>query len=179
MARVDNALQIKVQSVEAALRAVSQKYVLEEYSNPRCASPGQHALNLPIAHLIKTFGDNDPPPQPKLAIPVSTIHAIATKYTFSLHNRAVADMTMIAFLYLLCVGEYTSPRKLQAKCTIQLRKCDVRLWRRGWLLNHESSLAHLLRADSATFAIANTKMGLKGQLSNMMQLLAPVTRWLP
>ncbi len=44
--------QIKVQSVKAALRAISQKYVLDGYSNPRCASPAQHALNLPIACLI-------------------------------------------------------------------------------------------------------------------------------
>jgi hypothetical protein len=48
--------QIKVQSVQAGLRAISQKYVLDAYINPRCTSPAQHALNLPIAHLIKIFG---------------------------------------------------------------------------------------------------------------------------
>jgi hypothetical protein len=154
--------QIKVQSAEAALRAVSQKYVLDRHINPRCASPAQHALNLPIAHLITTFGNKDPPPQPKLAIPVSTICAIATKYTFSLHHQVVTDMTVIAFSYLLRVSEYTSPCNLWANHTILLQICDVRLWRQGQLLNHESTLAPLLQADSATIAIANTKNGTKG-----------------
>ncbi len=88
--------QIKVQTVEAALQAVSQMCVLIGYSNPRCASPAQHALNLPIACLIKKFGDEDQPPQPKFAIPVLTICAIATKYTFRFHQQAVAGMTVIA-----------------------------------------------------------------------------------
>jgi hypothetical protein len=143
-------------------QSISQKYVLEGYSNPRCASPAQHALNLLIACLIKKFGNNNPPPQPKLAILVSTICAIATKYTFSLHHRAVADMTMIAFFYLLPVGEYTFPCKQRAKHTILLQKCDVRLWHQGWLLNRELILAHLLQADSAIILIANTKNGIKG-----------------
>jgi hypothetical protein len=112
--------QIKVQSVKAALRAVTQRYVLDGYSNPRHASPAQHALNLPIACLIKKFGNNDPPLQPKLAIPVSIIRVIETKYTFSLHQRAVTDMTMIAFIYLLRVDEYTSPCKPREKRTISL-----------------------------------------------------------
>ncbi len=71
-------------------------------------------------------------------------------------------MTVIAFFFLLRVGEYTSPCKPQAKCTIPLWKCDVRFWHQGWLLNHESTLAHLLQADSATIVIANTKNGTKG-----------------
>jgi hypothetical protein len=101
--------QIKFQSVKAALQAISQKYVLDGCSNPRCAFLAQHALNLPIARLVKKFGNEDPPPQPKLAILVSTICAIATKYTFSLHHQVVADMILIAFIYLLQVGEYTTP----------------------------------------------------------------------
>jgi hypothetical protein len=51
---------------------------------------------------------------------------------------------------------------LWANHTILLQICDVRLWRQGQLLNHESTLAPLLQADSATIAIANTKNGTKG-----------------
>ncbi len=72
--------QVKVQSVERALRHVSQKIVLDGHPDPRCASPAQHSLNLPIAWIIKKFRDEDPPAQPKLAIPVSTITAISEKY---------------------------------------------------------------------------------------------------
>ncbi len=70
--------QIQVQSVAVALHAVAQKYVLDGHADPRRASPAQHSLNLLIARLIKKFGNDDPPPQPKLAVPVSTIWAITT-----------------------------------------------------------------------------------------------------
>jgi hypothetical protein len=118
---------------------------LDGHADPRRASPAQHSLNLPIARLIKKFSDNDPPPQPKLAVPVSTIHAIATQYTFGPHHKAVADMVVIAFFYLLWVGEYTNPARARgAKRTVPLRKCDMRLWHRGVLLDHNAGLNVLL-----------------------------------
>jgi hypothetical protein len=73
--------QVKVQSVERALWHVAQKLVLDGHPNPRCASPAQHTLDLPIAWTIKMFHDEDPPAQPKLAIPVSTVTAILEKIT--------------------------------------------------------------------------------------------------
>ncbi len=102
--------QVKVQSVKRALRHVAQKLVLDGHPDPRRASPAQHSLNLPIAWIIKKFRDEDPPAQPKLAIPVSTITAISENYRRTSHLSAVADLTLIAFFYLLCVGEYTTPR---------------------------------------------------------------------
>jgi hypothetical protein len=118
-------------------------------------------LNLPIARLLKKFKDKDPPPQPKLVIPVSTIRKIATKYTFSTHHKAVADLVIIAIFYLLWMGEYTTSLKQEEKFTVPLRKCDVRLWKDGNLLDHELELRELLTADSATISIANTKNGTK------------------
>jgi hypothetical protein len=115
-----------------------------------------------IAQLLKKFKDEDPPPQPKLAIPVSTIQAIITKYNFSLHHAAVADLVVVAFFYLLRVREYTAPQYSQPKRTIPLWKCDVRLWCKGQLLDHELDLHTLFCADSATILIANTKNGMKG-----------------
>ena len=154
--------RIQVQSVEVVLRTVAQKYVLDGHCDPRKASPAQHSLNLPIARLLKKFKDDDPPPQPKLAIPVSTIQKIITKYNFSPHHSAVADLVLVAFFYLLRVGEYTVSRSSRPKRTIPLRKGDVRLWHKGKLLDHESPLPTLLLADSATISIANTKNGTKG-----------------
>ncbi len=94
--------------VAAALQAfLRQQRNADGHADPRRASPAQHSLNLPIARLIKKFGDNDPPPQPKLAVPVSTIRAIAMQYSFGPHHMAVADMVVVAFFCLLWVGEYT------------------------------------------------------------------------
>ncbi len=70
----------------------------------------------------------------------------------------------IAFFFLLRVGEYTAPSSSRDKRTIPLRMCDVRLWRKGVVLPHTSSLTTLLLADSATICIANTKNGTKGAI---------------
>ncbi len=68
----------------------------------------------------------------------------------------------MAFFYLLWVGEYTTSSSKHEKHTIPLRKCDVRLWKDGKLLDHGLGRDALLEADSATISIANTKNGTKG-----------------
>jgi hypothetical protein len=136
--------QVKVQSVAVALQSVAQKYVLDGHPDPRRASPAQHALNLPIARILKHFDDEDPAPEPKLAVPVSTIRVIASWYHFTKHHSAVADMVVIAFFYLLRVGEYTSQSNPRPKRTIQLQKYDIRLWSQGTIIHPDSNLSHLL-----------------------------------
>ena len=84
-----------------ALRAFAQKYVLDRHQDPQRFSQAQHSLDLPIAHLLKKFGDNDPTAEPKMAIPTSTVKKIAQKYHFSYHHQEVADLCIIAFFYLL------------------------------------------------------------------------------
>jgi hypothetical protein len=42
--------------------------------------------------------------EPKLALPVSTITAIANNYRWDPHKGAVADLIIITFFYLLRVG---------------------------------------------------------------------------
>ena len=90
---------------------------------PRITSPA----HLELAHCTtdKKFKDNDLPPQPKLAIPVLTIRQILTKYKFSAHHKAVADLVVVAFFYLLRVGEYTTSLREHEKRTVPMRKCDV------------------------------------------------------
>ncbi len=100
--------------------------------------------------------------EPKLTIPVSTIAAIANNYRWDPHKEAVADLIIIAFFYLLQVGEYTSPSKPQEKQTIALQDCDVCLWKDGNLLPHSAGREALLLADSTTICIAHTKNGTKG-----------------
>ncbi len=139
-----NGHKVQVQLVDFALRAVAQKYVLDGYPDPRRASPAQHALDLPIARLLKKYGNEDPPPEPKLAVPISTITGIAEKYWWTAHLRAVADLVIIAFFYLLRVEEYTSPATPRKKRTIPLRDCDIRLWTSdGHLISHSAGLEML------------------------------------
>jgi hypothetical protein len=88
----------------------------------------------------------------------------------------VADLCVIAFFYLLRVGEYTTPtpKREKEKRTTALRKGDIRLWRKRTLLHHNSPLSTLLTADSATICIAKTKNGTKGAVVHHEAIGGPV-----
>jgi len=154
--------QVKVQSIAKALRLVSQKLILGGHPDPRRTSPAQQALDLLISRLLKKYSNEDPPAEPKLAIPITTITSIVKNYRWTLHLSAVADLVIIAFFYLLRVGEYTSTATPRQKRTIPLLKCDVRLWHKGQVLSQSAGLEALLRANSTMICIANMKNGTKG-----------------
>ncbi len=75
-----NGAPVMVQLVKRALRHVAQKLVLDRHPDPRKASPAQQSLDLPIFCLLKSYRDSDPPPEPKPALPISTITAISEHY---------------------------------------------------------------------------------------------------
>ena len=123
---------------------------------------------------MKKCWDEDPKAESKLALPVSTITAIANNYQWDPHKDAVADLIIITFFYLLRVGEYTSPTKPWDKWTITLRDCDVRLWKDGNLLPHSAGWETLLSANSATICIAHTKNGTKGAVVHHDAIGGPI-----
>jgi hypothetical protein len=116
----------------------------------------------------------DPPSIPQLAVPVAVpikCYNMAYKQgTTSNRSKATADLTLIAFFYLLRVGEYTTPRQVRrnnewvrATRTIQFRTKDVGFWKNGQHLDRTSPLSILLTADAATLKISNQKNGRMGQ----------------
>ena len=72
-----------------------------------------------------------------------------------------ADLIILAFFFLLRVGEYTPHPPGQQRLTIPLRKQDIKLWRGTRLLSNDAPLAELLLADAVTICIANQKNGVK------------------
>ncbi len=147
---------------------------MDGHPDPQRASPAQQSLDLSIARLIKKYHNEDPPAEPKLAIPISTITAVATNYRWNTHLDAAADLVIIAFFYLLRVEEYTTSAKKKPKCTIALRDQDVRLWRKGQLIPHSAGLDLLLTADSATICIAHTKNGTKEAVVHHKAFRGPI-----
>jgi hypothetical protein len=166
--------QVKVQSVEWALRHVAQRLILDGHPDPQQASPAQHAFNLSIVWLIKKCRGEDPPAQPKLAIPISTITALSKNYRMTPHLEAVMDLVIIAFFYLIQVGEYTTPPSARTKKTIPLRDCDIRLWYRGKIIPHSVGLRALMQADSTTVCTAHTKNGTKGTVVHHEAIGGPI-----
>jgi hypothetical protein len=77
--------------------------------------------------------------------------------------RATADLTAIAFFFLLRVGEYTMPKRTVQTRTIQFRLQDVTFRRAdGFVIPHRSPPADLGNADSVTLWMDNQKNGQRG-----------------
>jgi hypothetical protein len=85
-------------------------------------------------------------------------------------QQAIGDLGLIAFYYLLRVGEYTKPRystsngvKRRSTRTVQFRVADIGFFYNGQILPRKSSLEILSKATSCTLKITNQKNGRMGQ----------------
>ena len=116
----------------------------------------------------------DAPAVPQLAIPVTVV-----KYMLTAANSintplalAIGDLSIIAFFFLLRIGEYTrapvDPRtkkpKNNAKRTVQFHVGDIGFFKNGKILPRTSPLNILLSADEVTLKITNQKNGTMGQV---------------
>jgi hypothetical protein len=152
------AVPVGFQSVEKALRHVSQTLLLAGFDDPR-RTYGAKELNLPFRHLLKGYKEQDPAPKPQLALPVATIEHASSYHQApqTALTRATADLITIGFFFLLRVGEYTMPRRNIQMRTEQFRVQDVTFWRNGLVLPNTSPLAQLISAESVTLYLDNQK----------------------
>jgi hypothetical protein len=81
--------------------------------------------------------------------------------SLSLSRRihVVINLLVMAFFFLLRVGEYTPSS--QPSRTIPLTKTDGKLWRGIIEISHDSTLDDLLFADGVTICLQNQKNGHK------------------
>jgi hypothetical protein len=100
-------------------------------------------------------------PRPQQALPSSTIHTIAMTYgnLHSLKRQVTADLVMVAYFFLLRVGEYTptTPKKGSAKQTTPLQKRDITFWHNTHTIPTDSPVQQLQQADGVTINLANQK----------------------
>ena len=112
---------------------------------------------------MHAYKQKDPPVLPQLAVPLELI--IAARDLLPKRGqqyKRAAQLIIIAYFYLLRVGEYTKPRK-QTR-TVQFRFKDVLFWKDGISLDPRTSSPETLRtADAATLRIMNQKNGVKNQ----------------
>ena len=165
--------QIRVSGVTAALSAISKTIELAGYPSP--VYRGQNRYNLAIERAVEGWRRQDPPAVPQLAVPVTVPTNLAEKaYTDQqnpcAHSQAVADLALIAFYYLLRVGEYTKPRfitrngkKVRATRTQQFQVQDIGFFKDGKVLPRRSHRDTLITADQCTLKITNQKNGRMGE----------------
>ena len=121
---------------------------------------------------MEGYRRNDPPPVPQLAVPLSVPEHMAHigQLSSSPITQAIGDLAVIAFFYLLRVGEYTRPRTVtrngitkSATRTKQFQLHDIGFFKYGVQLPRNSDLTILLKAESCTLKITNKKNGRMGQ----------------
>ena len=121
--------------------------------------------------MVEGFRRLDPPTTPQLAVPIS-LPNMCFQYGINQNDpkqSTVGCLALIAFYYLLRVGEYTKPRlitrngkKVQATRTIQFSLRNIGFFKNGVIIPRESPLEVLLQCDSATLKINNQKNGRMG-----------------
>ncbi len=140
-----------------------------------------------IDQMLAGFSRKDPPTQKKLPvgvdIPELLVYA-ATLAGASEGYKALGDWTLIAFYFLLRVGEYTSKGKRNStKQTVQYKMEDVTFFRKNAMgqlrqLSRHAPDDEILSADSATLKLDNQKNGWKNvcvnQHHNGDELYSPV-----
>jgi hypothetical protein len=161
---------VRVQSVRNALSAISKTFQLVGLPSPVLQAQG--AYKIPVGRLVEGYKRLDPPSVPQLAVPIKVPKEVhrAGYSTESPRLRAIGDLTILAFYYLLRVGEYTKPRFVQTETgtkratrTVQFRVADIGFFKRNKILRRNSPLAELLEADACTLKITNQKNGRMGE----------------
>ena len=163
--------EIRVSEVTEAISAISKTIELAGYQSPVYRSP--NVYNLSIQRLVKGYRREDPPSVPQLAVPVPVPDNMAdiAYLTECPLLHAIADLAIIAFYYLLRIGEYTvakmierNGRKIISTCTVQFMVGNIGFFHKGnKVIEQRSPLAELLECDQCTYKITNQKSGRMGQ----------------
>ena len=162
--------QIRVQGVSDALSAISKTIQLAGKHSPIYREDGK-SYNLSTARLLEGYRREDPPAVPQLAVPISVpnqCYKLAMQSS-SPKEEATGQLIIIAFYYLLRVGEYTKPRyvtrggkRIRATRTKQFSVGNIGFFKNGKIIPRSSPLEVLLSCDSATLKISNQKNGRMG-----------------
>ncbi len=163
--------QITAPVVNSALTAVGTAIALATGTNPTKMQGAQDKLVPRISQMLEGFGKTDPPTMKKLPIGIDIpeyISVCSLRPAASTHNKAVADLILIAFYFLLRVGKYTvKGAKTSTKQTVQFRLQDTTFFAHDTLgrlhqLPQNAPLHVILEAHSVTLKLDNQKNGWKG-----------------
>ena len=121
--------------------------------------------------MLDGYRKVDPPTRKKLPVQADVVELLvdaAYQHGSKPGQQATADLSMIAFYYLLRVGEYTiKDKRNNTKQTVQFKFEDVSFYKknsRGNLryLPRDASDELIMTADGATLKLDNQKNGWKG-----------------
>lgn len=158
--------RVGAKRVQQALAAVSATHQLALQPSPAYQDQARQSYWPALKQQLESYRRDDPPPQRKLAVPISVPHFIVTQ---GLHStlpsyQALADLINIAFYFLLRIGEYAYTPQKDRRRTQRFRVKDVILRRSNQtIIPNNAPLPVLLTATHATLRITNQKNGWRGQ----------------
>jgi hypothetical protein len=162
--------QVRVSTITDAISAINQTIQLASKQTPLYRAP--QIYTLPLERLIEGYRRDDPPSTPQLAVPITVANEC---YKAALASddpkvQATGCLVLVAFYYLLRVGEYTRPRfvsrngtRVSATRTKQFRFSNMGFFKDDQIVARTSTLSTLLSCDSATLKISNQKNGRMGE----------------
>ena len=121
---------------------------------------------------MENYRREDPPSIPNLAVPVTVPTHIyqAGMQSTNPKLQAAGCLTLVAFFFLLRVGEYTRPKfsmvngvRVSSSRTKQFKVRNIGFFKNGRIVPRSAPLASLLSCDAATMKITNQKNGRMGQ----------------
>ena len=90
--------ELRVGSVDVALRAVVQTIAMAGQPEP-IRTKNQKELDPPFHELLSTYKNEDPRPQPELAVPVDVVASVRLQDGTE-KSRTIGDLVELHFLFL-------------------------------------------------------------------------------
>ncbi len=162
--------QVQAGTVVGALTAVGQEIALACGENPTKVMGSEKILPR-LQQTYDGWRKEDPETTKQLPVEADVPELLAEQgqcASATERDRAVGDLTLIAFYYLLCIGEYTiKGTRNDTKQMVQFKLEDITFFKK----NRHGQLrclprrapAHLIvTADGATMKLDNQKNGWKG-----------------
>ncbi len=173
-------------TVSGTITAIGQTITMACNDNPTKVV-GLEKFLLALQVMIEAYSKEDPPIKKMLPVEVDMPELLVEMgygKSGTLHAQAIGDLVLIAFYYLLCIGEYMVKGKhSNTKQKVQFKFKDVSFFKRnkaGTLvcLPRDAPPSLIMMADSATLKLDNQKNGWKGmcvhQEANGEQFKCPV-----
>jgi hypothetical protein len=177
--------KVRASTVSAALAAINKTISLATRQQP-LKENGTSNFLFAISETISGFAKEDPPVEKKLPIAVDVVEWLVKQGLIpeaEERERAVGDWALIAFYYLLRIGEYTvKGKRNDSKQTVNFMMKNATFFKKdatGRLMQvARNDWKNILTADAATLTLENQKNGWKGVCishhSNGLEMFDPV-----
>ena len=146
-----------------AVRTITKTNELDGQQNPLVTPQGTYVQE--IKQLFAGYRKLDPPVQRRLAVPLDVPRQLLlnAKAVGCCRMEAVADISIIAFFFLLRSCEYTAAPESNRRQTIPFQWKDVQLWENTSRLSMFLPYTELVKQCTAvTLCLLNQKLGRRG-----------------